>query len=207
MSNRLIFIGLFIFIALIGFIALTGYQSEREAAILAKIDNLNKRVDWEIESNTKLFSGLLKMSKINNNLLKMCKFKSNEIVFSPSSEGYAYFNTDEGDFLVALEKLTKYVDGYKASFKIGNPSSIRYENAIITLRWGEPKKPSQPYEEWEKTLKRREINVVKSSLSGVWNKVDIVLSPATAKETGFIGLSLKINKAKTFLTTDFRKTA
>lgn len=196
MSNR-IFIGLSIFIVLIGFIALIGYQSEREAAILAKIDNLNKRVDREIESNTKLFLDLLKMSKFN----------SNEIVFSPSSDGYAYFHTDEGNFPVSLNKLTKYANGYKASFLIGNPYSIEYKDTIITLRWGEPKKPSQSYEEWEKTLKRREINVVKRLLPGVWNKVSIVLSPATAKETGFIGFSLKVNKAKTFLTTDFRKTA
>ncbi len=109
--------------------------------------------------------------------------------FSPSTKEYSIIRTNNGDFLASLESVNKYADGYKVTFKIGNPSLITYSGVKARVQWGEAE-PADNLTEWLRSLKSQEITIDKPLLPGMWNSITVVLSPATAKETGFISLGL-----------------
>lgn len=132
---------------------------------------------------------------------KVTSFQNPLAIFTPSSKGYTTINTNLGNFLVSLESLTKYANGYKAVFSIGNPNLVTFNGLKINVAWGEDvsNKNSDP----QKKFKTNEITINKPILPGVWNRVSIILAPATAKETGIIALTLTADKI--LLTEDYRK--
>ncbi len=62
----------------------------------------------------------------------------------------------------------------------------------MQIKWGEPQ-TDENFEAWYQSLKSQEITIDKPLLPGMWNNVTAILSPATAKETGFISLNLITN--------------
>ena len=135
--------------------------------------------------------------------LDLYTLKHAEAIFSPSSKGYALLNSNVGSFVVALDRITPYANGYKLMFRVGNPNLMRIESPVVTVRWGRALGDHENYLDWEKTLKSQEVKVSNPLLPGVWNKVSLVISPATSEETGFIGLSLKVDEI--ILYQDFRR--
>lgn len=134
---------------------------------------------------------------------KVSSFQNSLAIFTPSSKGYTTINTNLGNFLVSLESLTKYANGYKAVFNIGNPNLVTFNGLKIDVGWGEDTSPTNKNSAPKKKFKTNKITVNKPILPGVWNKISIILAPATAKETGIIGLTLTADKI--LLTEDYRK--
>jgi hypothetical protein len=116
------------------------------------------------------------------------------VVFTPSDKEYATLHANVGYFVVSLDSLKKYGNGYRATFNIGNPNAMIFKGIKVGVQWGE----AYPF-------KSEEIDINKSLLPGVWNKVSIVLSPATANEIGFIRLALKANNVS--LSADLRESS
>lgn len=140
------------------------------------------------------------IDKINSTIYML---KDEEAIFTPSSEGYSTLRSNVGYFVVSLEKLTKYANGYKATFLIGNPSLTTFNGAKVTVKWGRALSKDDNFGNWYNSLKTETININNSLLPGVWNKVNIVLSPAESKDTGFISISLKTSTV--YLNIDSRK--
>jgi len=80
-------------------------------------------------------------------------------------------------FLVSLDNLRPYANGYKATLKLGNPLSVAFDGAEIGLRWG-PQRPSDfkviKYADWMKQFKTSKQSITKRLLGGSWNPVDVV---------------------------------
>lgn len=132
-------------------------------------------------------------------------FKKNYAVFTPSSKGYSTVNTELGNFLVSLDSLTKYANGYKIIFNIGNPSQVTYSGLKVTVSWGAYENfPSKVSSGNPRGFRTNEFTINKPILPGLWNKVSVILSPATAKETGIIILRLSADEIA--LKNDYRGT-
>lgn len=134
-------------------------------------------------------------AQINMLSEKVSSIQNPLAIFTPSSKGYTTINTNNGNFLVSLDSLTKYANGYKAVFNIGNPNLVTFNGVKINVAWGKDNSSSK--------FKTNNVTINKPILPGVWNKVSVVLSPATANETGIIVLTLSVDKI--LLTEDYRK--
>ena len=108
-------------------------------------------------------------------------FQNTIAIFTPSSKDSITINTPAGNFFVSLRDLTKYADGYKATFYIGNPNYATFDNLEVNVAWPIIKKDG----------KSDYITINKPILPGIWNKVSIILSPATSSEIGVISLMIK----------------
>jgi outer membrane murein-binding lipoprotein Lpp len=155
----------------------------------SQVSNLQDQVD-QIQNDLNQLSD--KVTQVNKNY----------VLFSPSSKGYSTVYTDVGFLLVSLDSLTKYANGYRATFRIGNPSLVVYNGVKIQFQWGQAYTKDRSVKEWLNSLKSDEIEINKSLLPGVWNKISVVLSPATASETGTI--FLRITTSNIYLNTDIR---
>lgn len=125
------------------------------------------------------------------------------VVFTPDNKEYTTLHTNVGYFVVSLNSLKKYGNGYRATFNIGNPNAMIFKGIKVEVQWGEAYTQDKKFTDWINSLKLEEIDINKSLLPGVWNKVSVVLSPATANEIGFIRLALKANKVS--LSADLRE--
>jgi hypothetical protein len=115
-------------------------------------------------------------------------------VFDPSDPGgYARIDTSGGTFLVSLETATPYVDGFRLTFNVGNPSSATYRGFRVHAKWGARRDPSRKgwtAPAWRASLREKEISLTNSLHGGAWNKVSFVVAPAKAEEFGYLELSL-----------------
>jgi len=64
--------------------------------------------------------------------------------FSPTEKSFQAIHTDYGVFLVSLQNVTQYANGYKAVFHLGNPMSLTFRNVDLELKWG-PERPKDGF--------------------------------------------------------------
>lgn len=170
-------------------------------------DNANKYSQQIDDLKTEVSDLKLQLSNTQDKLSQvsweLSNLHSSAATFSPSSKGYEVLHTNVGDFVASLKKITKYADGYKATFLIGNPNLITYGGITAKVHWGEAFKKEDNISRWLSSLKTQDIDINQSFLPGVWNEVTVTLSPAEAKETGHISLELIANQI--YLNPDYRK--
>ncbi len=82
---------------------------------------------------------------------------------------------------------------------------MTFNGVKVQVYWGESYTKDKNSNDWINSLKSEKIDINKPLLPGVWNKVTVVLSPATANETGFIILSLITNQV--YLKPDLRSSS
>jgi vacuolar-type H+-ATPase subunit I/STV1 len=99
-----------------------------------------------------------------------------------------------GSFLISVEDAVPYLDGYKVHLEIGNPSAARYTGFRLKMKWTKhfPKNADLAfYGEWRKTIKEKEVSFTETLMPGMWNKIEIILSPASVDELGYFHVSLE----------------
>lgn len=133
---------------------------------------------------------------------KISQINESYAIFTPSSKGYVSLYANVGYFIVSLDSLKKYANGYRATFSIGNPNVMTFNGVKVQVQWGEAYTKDKNLNDWINSLKSEEVDINKPLLPGIWNRVTVVLSPATANETGFISLSLVTNQV--YLNPDLR---
>ena len=117
------------------------------------------------------------------------KARYSSVIFDPSSKGYQRLNTTSGSFLVSLKDVQPYADGYNLKLAIGNLSSAEYSGFILTAKWNKSFDKFTP-EDWGKLQKEKTFNYTEKLLSGSWNTVSLILSPAQKEELGYIEISM-----------------
>lgn len=112
-----------------------------------------------------------------------------------SPRKYQRIDSDTGSFLISVEEAEPYLDGYKVQLEIGNPSSASYSGFSVTVRWGKKydwdKFDAASHEKWEKSIREKEISFTNSLVPGMWNRVELILTPTKADELGFLEVSIK----------------
>lgn len=104
-------------------------------------------------------------------------------------------DTSNGTFLVSLESIEPYLDGYRVVFNLGNPSAASYNGYTLKVRWGPAydwsKYSEESYAKWEKAVREREIPYTDSLRAGTWNRAVFIASPTAKDELGFVQISLE----------------
>lgn len=118
-------------------------------------------------------------------------------VLDPSEKGYSRVDTGQGFFPISVDNVEPYLDGYRVTLNIGNPQFAVYNGFTIKAKWGPQwdfQKTGQSFSDWEKALREKDFTLADTLLSGSWNKVEFVLSPAKADEVGYIEVSMTTNE-------------
>jgi hypothetical protein len=112
--------------------------------------------------------------------------------FSPSEKGFSAIHTDYGVFLVSLQNVQQYANGYKVTLNLGNPQNLNFTGVKLGLRWG-PEMPKEGFEKvsggykaWQSRFRKSEEKISRTIAGGRWNPVEVILAPASADEIGMI---------------------
>jgi hypothetical protein len=128
--------------------------------------------------------------------VRKLKYSQNEFaVLSPDEKGFSKVDTPIGPLLFSLGDMKPYADGYRVNIEIGNPNNATFKDLKLKIKWGaryDYKK--QLFSEWEKSLRVKETTISKAIKPGTWNKVSVILSPASASEVGTLRFSAESNK-------------
>ena len=167
-------------------------SSAREIAELrGQIAALQKKVE-ELESRVNLAYLLLKDKQD----------RTDSVTLDLTEPTYQRLDTDNGFFLISSEQATPYLNGYKVTLKIGNPLSVSFSGFKATVKWGKTydykQYTSESYDAWQKALQEKQISFADVLERGTWNKVELVLAPATAEQLGYVNVSLSTNTVRMY---------
>ena len=107
------------------------------------------------------------------------------VVLNPISKKFAKIETNAGDLLIAVENMSKIHNGYRLTFRIGNPSSATFSNIKLRLLWGrrwDPKNVKPTYEEWRKSLVGAEFTFGGSLAPHAWTQMSVDATPANIRQ-------------------------
>lgn len=113
------------------------------------------------------------------------------------SEGgnYGIARTKQGIFLVSIEKLEPYLDGYKATLHIGNTGMMTMLGGDFHITWGLPwNTPNKKLNEIFATRKSKKFSFAQSFLGGAYTAVEVALTPAKPEEVKTLNVGLSWNR-------------
>ena len=143
-----------------------------------RVNNFAKQIS-QLERNSDGFSRRL------NNL----ELDDDSASITTEPQGSQTLKTPVGNLLFSTKKVEPYLDGYKITAQIGNPTTADIANFDLILTTY--KNITNNFE----TLHSVTNNIVTELKSGSWNYVDFVMAPATIEEVRNATVSIK---AKTF---------
>lgn len=120
-------------------------------------------------------------------ITKLMLEQFNKAVFdiSDAGKGFARVDTSTGMFFLMLDKSEQVDDGYKLSFRLGNPQNCVYNGCKLEVKWGKKydrDDETTTREEWEKTLNTSNYTVPSILRPGQWSNFEITISPVKAEE-------------------------
>lgn len=164
-------------------------QDDARLKKVAEIDSLKDSVaSLEREVKALESSGLALQEQVEEH---------NSAIFDPaSSRGYHRLDTTTGMFLLSIQSVAPYLDGYRVTCNFGNPSSATFKGFKLRAKWG-PRSPMRQndhkmtYSQWQAALQEKELSLTETLRAGWWNPVSFVLSPAKPDEFGYLELSME----------------
>jgi hypothetical protein len=156
------------------------HKTNSDASLQQKIDALDQRV------------GALEWDGMVGEWSRTNKFVS----LSLDEKGYTPVQVTIGQLLVSAKSATPYLDGYKVNFQIGNPQSVTYNGATVTLKWGPSATPSVYSNQvaraaWQNAQKTKTEDLLSELLPGYWNDEEIIVTPATTEELRNLQISIE----------------
>lgn len=117
--------------------------------------------------------------------------------FDPGTPGpYQRLDTTSGTFLVSVQNVTPYLDGFRVTCDFGNPSSATFNGFKLKAKWGprlDLKNKKMTLRQWTEALREKDISLTASLRPASWNRLSFVVSPASAEEFGYLELSMETN--------------
>jgi hypothetical protein len=115
----------------------------------------------------------------------------------PASKSYGIAKTNLGNLLISVDNIQPYGDGYKLKLLVGNPNMTTYDGAKLKVQWAEkPQWGQQGFDgqKWNASIQSKDVDIPNNLLPGAWNPVEIVISPATAAQTGYLSVTATLDK-------------
>jgi len=145
----------------------------------------------ELKKQVASLEGQLNLYKY---LLKQKQDRTDELAVDVTAKGFLKLDTTNGPVLVSVQEVSPYLDGYKVKLELGNPTNATYTNFTIKAQWGRSydwnKYTPDSHEKWEKSLHSKDIIYTEELKRGVWNKIDMILTPASANELEYLLISI-----------------
>lgn len=104
-------------------------------------------------------------------------------------------DSSSGFFIVSLQEVVPYLDGFRVTLHVGNLTSARYAGFKLNATWG-PRYDwytEESYNKWESQKQTKEFSYTDVLLPGNWNKVDLLLPTTGPTQLGFIEVSIGTN--------------
>lgn len=114
-----------------------------------------------------------------------------EIILDCTKPEFDRLFTNNGTFLVSCQDAVPYLDGYRITLHIGNPSSIEYAGLEVNARWAA--NILDVIVDDSSTVRRHSYSVNTRLLPGVWNRVQLNVNPATGEEIRNLIVSARTN--------------
>lgn len=168
----------------------------------APVTDLQRQVDALRLEVVTLQKSLMTLQ--NDNLqLELRVFKLEDATYAvaaldPASlHTYERLDTAQGTFLVALEAVSPYLDGYKITLDIGNTSSAKYNGFTLHTSWNSrfdwSKFTQDTYASWQKAMRKKDDTFTNMLYPGTWNEVEVMLPTTTGDQLGYLEVSMETN--------------
>jgi len=99
-----------------------------------------------------------------------------------------------------VKDVVPYLTGYKLHLAVGNPLSARYSSPHLKVRWGKLYDYSHyteaSFNEWKEGIQEKEVSLTDVLDAGTWNNIELILTPATSEQLGFVTLSMGTDTVK-----------
>jgi hypothetical protein len=151
--------------------------------LTAQIANLEKQVD-ELKSTMTILEYMISAKAVSKR----------EVSFDTGKTGtYQRIDTDAGSFLISLDTVAEYLDGYKATFQITPMSPITYRGFVLTAVTSRRFEPKMSFADYKATQKTKEQTFSQSLLPGRWNSVEVLLPGVKATDIGEINIEMSVS--------------
>jgi len=172
------------------YVSMNRALSEMEQELEAMKSNINALKDASNTQQTidvKEFNDFKMKTLTDIAITKLMLEQFNKAVFSISDagKGFARVDTTTGMFFLMLDKAEQVEDGYKLSFRLGNPQNCVYNGCKLEVKWGKKydrEDDSVTREEWEKSLNSMNYTISSLLRPGQWSNFEITISPAKSEE-------------------------
>ncbi len=115
------------------------------------------------------------------------------VTLDPAENGYGIITIDSGTFFISLEKIEPFLNGYKATLKVGNPYAITFTNVKLNVEWNKKfPKDLANYGEWVKTKHAQEFSDTTVLPPGKWTLFPVVLSDTKPDEVAYLEVKLSV---------------
>lgn len=165
-------------------------QSERRISDLQKeVANLREQVGKLSKSLSEVETAVIKL-RTDVDLYKEVELD----LSAPRKYQRLDATQGTGSFLISVQDAVPYLDGYKVHLNIGNPSAARYTGFKLKMKWAKHLPGDagwDSYLEWLKAIKEKEVSFTEPLMPGTWNKIEVILSPASADELGYFDVSVE----------------
>ena len=112
-----------------------------------------------------------------------------------TSHAYQRLDSSTGTFLISFEDATPYLDGYRVTLSIGNPSFATFKGFKLHVKWNTKydwdKYTSVSYEQWEKAMQERESSFVDELKPGTWNIITLLLPSTNNSQLSYFLASME----------------
>jgi hypothetical protein len=124
--------------------------------------------------------------------LQLANIKNDAAWFDPQQQqAYLPISTPVGPVLFLLEKVEPYLDGFRITFRVGNPSAANLNGFEAEVEWGpKPEETSMPSPP-TKTITAKFTETIHA---GSWNLVRVNVAPAKATDIRRIGITPVFNR-------------
>lgn len=166
-------------------------REESRAALQSEIDELRNRVDSLDEGLARQVESLSARADLP------WKIEVDATAAGP----YQQVFTSAGWFLLSVHDARPYLNGFRVSLDIGNPSFVTYDGVKLKVSWGaKSEKDLTTFEVFERLSeglppirKDKEIDLTNVLDPGKWNRVTVDLLPSTVEELKYLGISIEPN--------------
>lgn len=155
------------------------HTADREASIT----KLQSQVNSQLEELTTLKGEVEDLKfKASMHDVQLETVDVSEAVVSEGG-GYGIAKTKQGIFLITIEKLEPYLDGYKATLHVGNTSTLTMLGGEFEVKWGLPwdSPNKKPKEIWA-SRKSKKFSFTHTFSPGAYTAIDVALTPARPEE-------------------------
>ena len=161
-------------------------SSQRDAEELkTQIAALQKKVET-LEGSINLLYAFLKDKQD----------RTDSVTLDLTEPAYQRLDTDNGFFLISSGQAIKI------PLKIGNPLSVSFSGFKVKIKWAKAydykQYEAESYGEWQKSIQEKEISFTDMLEKGTWNKIELILNPATADQLGWVNVTLNTNTVRMY---------
>lgn len=157
------------------------------------------------ELNSALNSKSLEIGALNSKLSTLeTLININTSLLSSFDEGqasvreggsYGIVKTRHGIFLASINKIEPYLDGYRVTFSVGNPTNMTFHGGEFKVGWGLPwGTKDKKFAEINASRRSKIFSIVQDFLPGSYTAVSLALTPAKPDEIKLIDVGISWNR-------------